>query len=193
MHNHESFAHFICPWHPKCVGSHQAVDSEPTPLESHHRRVLRRLRLSATKVSLSSAYVIASLWVLLKFLQKVGSLAHWEVVADLWSWLIPLLTGIPQVMCLMNGYSIVKDQWEILSSHLIGQKSAKSQPCCEKKLKIFFWTQIFECINKAFVNSLLCRTIDYCNLLECFLFIEIESKSALLYFSQFSDVFPHHF
>ena len=50
------------------VGSHQAAGSEPAPLEFHHRRVLRRLRLSATKVSLSSAYVMASFWVLLKFL-----------------------------------------------------------------------------------------------------------------------------
>ena len=143
-------SHFICPWHPKCAGSHQAVGSEPTPLESHHRRVLRRLRLSATKVSLSSAYVIASLWVLLKFLQKVWSLAHWEVVANLWSRLIPLLTGIPQVMCLMNGYSVVKDQREILSSHLIGQKSAIFYPWRKNFSKIFFGAEVIKCWSNAF-------------------------------------------
>ena len=43
------------------------------------------------------------------------------------------------------------------------------------------------------MNSLLCRIIDYCNLLECFLFIEILAKSPLLYFSKFTNVLPHFF
>ena len=51
------------------------------------------------------------------------------------------------VTYLLYRYSVVKYQRENLSSHLIGQKSAQSQPCHEKKLKIFFWSKNVECFN----------------------------------------------